>query len=295
MFVIAASIAASINLRYIRDGAEDYPARILTSPGSLMKTHPVVSQKGRIAFTMLKSPVYTIGVSSGDTFTTVAADTDVFRLAFIPGSSYALVELAGPVSRIVRIDLDAAPIASEKSPVEVENGQQPVVSPDGRWLAFIREIHGRGGLWLKRLDPDSGREAAGWSEHELVGLEYDVLEANFDAESREIIFAAQPHGGPALFKLGLTSSRITEAGFEFEARYPAFSHDGEWLAYSRLQGGSWQIWLKSLRSGFERRMTAWTCNSISPAWTPDSKELIYATDCGRGLGMTALARVRITP
>jgi Tol biopolymer transport system component len=46
-------------------------------------------------------------------------------------------------------------------------------------------------------------------------------------------------------------------------------------------------------SAVERQLTEGECNSISPAWTPDSKELIYATDCGRGVGLTALARMPV--
>ncbi len=153
-------------------------------------------------------------------------------------------------------------------------------------------------MWIKPLHPAEALETALATERELVGSEYDVLEASFDSESREIIFSAQPsgrYGGPSLFKTGLTSSPITPIPFESAVRYPAFSSDGAWMAYSRLEGGSWQIWIKPLPSGKKRQITAGECNSIYPAWMPDSSELVYATDCGRGLSMTSLARIRIAP
>jgi Tol biopolymer transport system component len=269
----------------------------MTDSGSLMKTHPAISG-GQIAFTTLQSPVYTVGVLSDNKLSTFQTDTDVFHPAFIPGSSEAFVELAGKESKIIRVDLDVPVAIHEQMQIEVENGEQPVVSRDGQWLAFIREIRGRGELWIKSLHPVEAQETALTIERELVGSEYDVLEASFNAESREIVFSAQPAGlneGPSLFRIGLKSSAITQITFESAVRYPAFSNDGMWMAFSRLERGSWQIWVKPLVSGAERKITVGECNSIYPAWTSDSKELIYATDCGRGLSMTSLARIRIAP
>jgi Tol biopolymer transport system component len=45
----------------------------------------------------------------------------------------------------------------------------------------------------------------------------------------------------------------------------------------------------------ERRLTDSDCNSIAPAWYPDSKRLVYATDCARGYGLTALCRIAAVP
>jgi len=45
----------------------------------------------------------------------------------------------------------------------------------------------------------------------------------------------------------------------------------------------------NLRTAEQVQPTNADCNSVSPVWTPDSKNLIDATDCGRGLGLTALA------
>ena len=147
---------------------------------------------------------------------------------------------------------------------------------------FIREVRGRGSLWIKDLESDK--------ESELVTQEHDVLEGAFAGDGAEIIFSAQPRGEPALFRIGRASSTIEQITFGSGSRYPAVSPDGLWMAYSRLHRGNWQIWVSRRDSGAERQVTTGECNSISPAWTPDSKELIYSTDCGRGVGLTALAR-----
>jgi len=293
MFVLIVPFAALENLRHIKSEG-NYAARVASRSGSLLTSDPAVSEK-RVAFTMLQLPTYNMGILAGNELSSFAADGDIFHAALIPHSSQALVELAGPTSRIVRIDLDENPDSGGTFPVEVEDGEQPVISPDGQWLAFIREVHGRGSLWIKSLQTHETAEIAAADARKLVGAEYDVLEAAFDTEGSEIIFAAQPRGGPALFTIGRAASGITQITFGSQSRYPALSPDGLWMAYCKFNKGSWQIWLKPRHSGSERQLTTGECNSLSPAWTPDSTEIIYATDCGRGFRMTALAQMRAVP
>ena len=78
-------------------------------------------------------------------------------------------------------------------------------------------------------------------------------------------------------------------------RNPAVSPDGRWLAYAARERGNWQLWLRSLDWGESRRLTSADCNSISPAWRPDSRSLVYATDCARGVALTALAELQLVP
>jgi Tol biopolymer transport system component len=154
-------------------------------------------------------------------------------------------------------------------------------SPDGRTLAYIRDDHGRGTLlqypgvaltpsWMNVLDaaPTSGGEyfvaaSVGWSPVEL--------------------FRVDRGQEPKPMKLG-------------EARDPAVSPDGRWLAYSRFGSGAWNLYLLDLRQpGVPRRLTDAACNQLEPAWEPDSKTLLYASDCGRALGFTAICRRRVIP
>jgi Tol biopolymer transport system component len=79
------------------------------------------------------------------------------------------------------------------------------------------------------------------------------------------------------------------------ARYPAISPDGKWMAFSCERGGTWQVQVMNFETGKQMQLTNADCNAVSPIWTLDSKELIYATDCGRGLGLTALAKLSLFP
>jgi hypothetical protein len=281
MFLLIVCVGAFVTLRHVKSEMND---ALRVGSGTLLATDAVVSEE-RIAFTTLQPRTYSIGILAENKLSSIEAGADLFHPSFIPRSSEAFVELAGPTSRIIRIDLNEQPESDRPFPVEVENAQQPVISPDGRWLLFIREVQGRGSLWIKDREADK--------ERELVTQEKDVLEAAFASDGTEIIFSAQPRGEPALFKIGRASSAIAQITFGSGSRYPAVSREGLSMAYSRLQNGNWQIWIRRHDSDAERQLTAGECNSISPAWTPDSKELIYSTDCGRGVGLTALARLAV--
>ena len=70
------------------------------------------------------------------------------------------------------------------------------------------------------------------------------------------------------------------------------SPDGKWTAFESTQGGPKQIWLRDTVSGKTEVAVGGDCNNSSPAWE-NSHSLIFASDCGRGLGMPVLYRAKI--
>ena len=70
------------------------------------------------------------------------------------------------------------------------------------------------------------------------------------------------------------------------------SPDGKWIAFELSQLGPKQIWLKDTATGKTKIAVAGDCNNSSPAWE-NSHRLIFASDCGRGLGMPVLYRAKI--
>jgi len=70
------------------------------------------------------------------------------------------------------------------------------------------------------------------------------------------------------------------------------SPDGKWIAFEAMQAGPKQIWLRDIATGNTEVLAGGNCNSSSPAWE-DSHNLIFASDCGRGLGMPVLYRASL--
>jgi hypothetical protein len=289
--LVAAGVSS--NLHHMRGLFANYATRLLVVPESSIATEPAVAGE-RVFFTTMARSGYTIASLEGNSVTNFALGSDAFHLT-ASESDEAWVELASTSSRVVRSPLREWPFKSYPLTIEAEPAEQPVVSPDGKWLAFMRETRGRGGLWVKQLLPKANTTEFGAAQWQAVGDEFDVLEAAFFPDDR-IVFAAQPGSSATLYTLDLKTRRISLlSAFSQPTRYPAVSPDGQWLAYSQNEKGNWRLWVMRFSTGERRRLTVGDCNSIGPAWSGDSKTLIYATDCGRGLGLTALCRIRAVP
>jgi hypothetical protein len=206
----------------------------------------------------------------------------VDELSFTSRNDQLLVEsAAAPYSAVVD--------THDCSRVIVPDAREPMLSANGQGLAFIRDNHGRGQLMLR------GRVfLSGFPEDvALTPPRLNVYEASFVSEKQYAFSAVEDGRSPQIY---LTDAMHFNAPLGLgETRYPALSPDGDWMVYSRLDRGTWNLWLRNQHTGIIRRIANVPCNQIQPAWEPDSKTLLYAVDCGRGLWLTALARRRILP
>ena len=187
-----------------------------------------------------------------------------------------------PRSEIVELSAEPGNAAH----VVVEDAREPMLSANGQKLGFVRDDHGRGRLMMRGLGED-GKESS------LTPSGLNVYEASFLSE-HEYAFSAVENGrAPEIY---LTDVGLTTAPLGLgESRYPALSPDGRWMAYSRFERGVWNLWLRDQKTGATRRIGDVTCNQIESAWRDDSRTLLYGTDCGRSLWLTAVAERRVIP
>jgi hypothetical protein len=175
-------------------------------------------------------------------------------------------------SRIIRLS-DGSVIA--------EDAESPRISPDGRTLAFIREYKGRGALYV--ADSESvGKQAP----LRLTTDDYDVRSIAWKSEGY-LLFAGKHHGSFGLFK-SLRQESTPALLSSMEIGSFSISPDGSRLAISQLVHSRWQLAILNLSSNELVRLTFSDCNAYTPAWM-DASTILYATDCGRGVGLTALA------
>jgi hypothetical protein len=202
-------------------------------------------------------------------------------LSFTAGSSGVFVERArSGNSKIVDVQAPSSPV--------IENGRDPMPSADGRDLAFIRDEDGRGRLMIRREVHSPNP-----TDVVLTPARFNVYEASFISE-KEYAFSATENGGsPRIVLTDMTHSNTPLA--LGEARYPALSPDAQWMAYSHLDQGVWNLWVRNQQTGKVRRIADLPCNQIQPAWEADSKTLLYGTDCARSLWFTAVARRQVIP
>jgi hypothetical protein len=273
------SVGSTQSVIHLRGAFATYPDRVLNYPQSVLKGEPAVGADG-IYFARMPGqvPGFQLSRWNGELTNPLIPAKDQFHPATSPTLHEVWLEDGGPTSNILRISNDSMGEASA-SHLEVANGEQPSVSPDCKWLLFIRETKGRGALWIKALSQPARSEDS--RERRLIEDSYDVWEAAFE-----------PGDQPELYSFDLNSGKISPLPIPGPVRYPAISPDGKWIAYSQFEGDIWRLYVARLGSGEPHRVTQADCNSISPAWEADSKGLIYASDCGRGLEMTTLVRAR---
>ncbi len=290
-FVALTTVGFISTQRHLHGQFDNYARRIVTTPDNLFASDPALSADGILFVKMIPLGYIVERLRSGMPVDFPSQAGDLFH----PTSAAGLVwaeEALRQGSRIVQLPTGNVAHAAALT-VEAEDAQEPSVSRDGHSLAFLRTGNGGNSLWVKEFGPAvAGRSTA--SEKEIAGQEYDVREVTW-LDDQRLIFSSRQKENFSLYRATLEGN-VEELSMPLcSVRYPAVSPDGLWLAFSCDERGSWQLHIMSVDGAHERELTDADCNSLAPAWTTDSKRIIYATDCGRGLGLTALAEARVFP
>jgi hypothetical protein len=178
--------------------------------------------------------------------------------------------VAGSRSTIRRFDEQTG--HSAVVPVDAPNPQQPAISHDGKNLAFIS------GNALFLFDGQATRRLAG-SAHD----------PSFLPDDRTVAYATEGK----ICTIDLASARVnTLLTDSAELRTPSVSPDGTRLLFVAQRSAIWenansQVWMKDLPGGKETKITGGNCNNSTPAWN-GSHNIVFASDCRRGLGLPAL-------
>ncbi|WP_263367283.1 glycosyltransferase family 87 protein [Edaphobacter bradus] len=195
-----------------------------------------------------------------------------------------LLELADAAgSRIVRAS-DASLVA--------QDAESPALSADGLTLAFVRETKGRGSLWMSSFDEPQGRASVvppNSPTHIVEDDNYDVRSASF-LRSGALLFLAKHRGRMGLFTVVPGNQPVPFFSADEEIASFSISPDERLVALTELRRNRWQLVSFDTVSRHESVLTSGDCNAYTPAWLT-STTIIYATDCSRGLGLTALASV----
>ncbi len=86
----------------------------------------------------------------------------------------------------------------------------------------------------------------------------------------------RPTGGPEGARPAPGVRRLTQLTFGGEMEeWPAWSPDGQRLAFSAERSGFKQLFTTSLEDNAETRLTEGPADDIQPAWSPDGKQLLF--------------------
>jgi len=267
--ILIFSIAS--NLRRQQTLYVDYQWRLPVPKEVFMAVHPTVEEDAAL-FVAMRDNGYHVAVEGVDATKVGNTGDDELGIAAANGDRW--VEQTGHESKIVSVP---------EGRTTIRQAESPVASFDGRWLAFLREDHGRARIWRRALDRSDDIDKP------MTSPELDVLEMSF-LPGGGLIFSAVSKGRPGLFvadRNGGIRLKWARRGILPFLQTVAGSH----IASCKVEPGTSGCAIYA--AGKTRRLTEAACNSTEPAWAADSQTLIYASDCARALWFSALCRRRI--
>ena len=275
--VLSLSIAAGLHHQH--GLFDDYAYRLPMPAQVLLASEPVPLGSG-IQSIALAPTGYQLAPMDGAAFQIRDGDTEKDELSLAASGEELWTESVGLHSLLEPVSGSFATISDAESPAIVSRGSQ---------LAFLRQIGGRKQLFVRDLihpgilDRQVTTVASPWNLEEIASSPSGTI----------IVAATQDQGKSRLYIVkGVDQLEPIAAG---EARYPAVSPDGRWLAFSSFHSGFWNLSLQDLTTGAMRRLTAVPCDQTEPAWLSDSRTLLYSSDCGRAFGFAAICRRRFLP
>jgi len=288
LLLAAAALATSIASyhHHFLHRAQELSRRIPALSATYLATLPQADPGGYLAIAMLPDGYRLLNQSGHEVApqTNSTQPQDQLSYAIAPDHS-VFIELADSAgSRIVR--------ASDNS-VVAQDAESPAISADGNTLASLRKHQGRGTLWIVRLDHSSGSATQSlWSNPaRLTSDDYDVRSASF-LRSGSLLYLAKHDGHSALFTTNSGTASVPFFSSAGDISYFAVSPDERFIALTELIRNRWRLASLDTLSRRVTILTSTDCNAYTPAWLTATK-IIYATDCARGVGLTALSSIDI--
>jgi hypothetical protein len=258
---------------------DDYSYRLPIGRQMLLAAQPVPRESKVDAIALLPEG-YRRSTIEGDSMITNAGGGSQDELSLTAFGDRLWTETVG---------LHSVLASSSGSDPSILDAESPASLANGTMLAFLRQMSGRKQLFVR----DLARPGQPDQQLTTATSPWNVEEIAISPGRSLIVSATKGNASSRLYQVhSVDQLEQIPAG---EARYPAISPDGRWLAFSIFQSGYWNLSLRDLSTGSTRRLTSVLCNQTAPAWLPDSKTLLYSSDCGRALGFTVICKRRFLP
>ena len=223
-----------------------------------------VSRSGSLVFVPGVSDSRFVWVDREGNATAVdAGSSDYRRPRLSPdGLQIAVEEHVGDEAHIWVLDLQG-----RRTPITAEGWNRfSVWSPSGDRIAFSSLRDGTAGVYWKRADGDGPAHVLGDVQDEAIpwswfgdSIAYEVAVGG----AGDIWIASVDGDGSA--RVLIDQDALEEA--------PAYSPDGEWLAYTSNESGDSEVYARRVRGGDRELISAG--GGRAPVWSRDGSELFY--------------------
>jgi TolB protein len=163
------------------------------------------------------------------------------------------------------------------------NQLMPAISRQRDQLAFICDVTGNPDLFLIGFSVDSG--PVGKPRQVFSSKKATQGTPTFNPEGDKLAFVSNKDGTPKIYVMSIPAVGTPLKNLKpqlinrhsREASAPAWSPDGDKLAYCATTSGVRQIWVYDFSTNEERQLTQGGGNKENPTWAPNSLTLMYNT------------------
>jgi Tol biopolymer transport system component len=157
--------------------------------------------------------------------------------------------------------------------------REPAISHDGRRLAYVsrEELYVSDGRSSRKLETRT-----------------PARNPSFVPGDKDLVYVAGEFPRLQILQIDLATGKnevLVDEGTELAG--PSISPDRSRLVYASRRTGNWRVWIKDLATHRDVEVTKGRCNSLAPAWDLDSSEIVFSSDCNRGLNLPALFRMPV--
>lgn len=183
------------------------------------------------------------------------------------GGTSSVGEASPTPSPTASVTPSPTPTASPTAPVVVARSV-----PSIAYLAKPRE----GGTWSLAVMSSSGAEPT-----KLIEAQATFLSApSWAPDSSAIAYVSDSTGNADIWRLDLESGEaLNLTQNEAKNHSPAWSPDGEWIAFASVRDNAyWELYVMPADGSEVRRLTFWEeASDLSPTWSPDGTRLAFAS------------------
>jgi Tol biopolymer transport system component/DNA-binding winged helix-turn-helix (wHTH) protein len=198
-------------------------------------------------------------------------------------------------------------------PAGIIGDHSPAVSPDGRYMAFIRRVSGGvSDIYTASINGAHARRIT-FDDADLTGIDWS-------ADGRSIVFSSDRAGGYSLWRVSVgggtpallaggaarmkhpvvdrAGRRVVYENWNYEINvwragqpgrvdepitrtselwnlYPQLSPDDSRIAYVSTQSGAHELWVAERDGSAARQLTRTGGAVASPRWSPDGRRIVY--------------------
>ena len=230
-----------------------------------------------IFFESIGDERYELQMAEGNSFRVFRFPGHAFHPTVPNSGSPLYFDLVGPAGDRLA-SLDAGQIHLQNVPPSLANLADFTVSHSGNQLAFASN---------NAICISTGVACR------AVHLADHPRDLAFTSDDQSILYVAGPDGNARIEQVSLASGRTAVLAHNHGSLgRPGLSFDGALLAYaSRTPGHNWTIQVERRTDRALAAISARGCNCYDPAWKPASDEIIYSTDCRRGVLLPRLMRL----